>query len=54
MPKGISMSLPVDLEGHGIYQNTWNGNPVKMVPLKSISDQKQEKSYHYWPAKLAT
>ena len=43
------MSLPVDLEGHGIYQNVWNGNPVKMVPLKSMSDQKQGKSYPNWP-----
>ena len=44
-PKGIIMSLPVDLERHGIYQNVWNGNLVKMVPLKSMSDQKQGKSY---------
>ena len=42
------MSLPVDLERHGIYQNVWNGNPVKMVPLKSMSDQKQGKSYQNW------
>ena len=54
-PKGTSMSPSMDLEGHRIYQNVWNGNPVKMVPLKSMSDQnksmsdqKQGKSYHYW------
>ena len=56
-PKGISMSFPVDLEGHGIYQNAWNGNLVKMVPLRSMSDQKQGKSYQNWlpdMPKLAT
>ena len=51
-PKGIGMSLPVDLERHGIYQNTWNGNPVKMVPLKSMSDQKQGKSHQNWPSDI--
>ena len=51
-PKGISMSLPVDLERHGIYQNVWNCNLVKMVPLKSISDQKQGKSCQNWPANI--
>ena len=51
-PKGISMSLPVDLERHGIYQNVWNGNLVKMVSLKSMSDQKQGKSYQNWSSNI--
>ena len=45
------MSLLMDL-GHGIYQNAWNGNPDKMVPLKSMSDQKQGKSCQNWPANI--
>ena len=52
-PKGINMSLPVDLERHGIYQNVWNGNLVKMVPLKSMSDQKQGKSCQNWLANIS-
>ena len=46
------MSLPVDLGRHGIYQNVWNNNLVKMVPLKSMSDQKQGKSYQYQPSDI--
>ena len=50
--KGLSMSLPMDWEVHGIYQNAQNGNLDKMVPLWSMSDQKQGKSYHYWLANI--
>ena len=51
------MSLPVDLERHEIYQNAWNVNIVKIVPLKSVRSKRREiipklATQHYQPPNM--